>query len=295
MRLILLPNGVEHQVVKKMQYDAISREILNPQGRRQMNIVICQDGRGCYKKTCPAHELPEALHLQDLYTKWGHSDVTIFFWHFSFCEGSVDTQKAILAGADVFYFCGTPTPFVDELLDSVFRDPTHRVIIDYIKERVQYYGLVYIGICGGAILFGKSWIESGSQRRQDVSLFDFLDGVSLQYDANVSPGHVQYDTSQTTFQMTTGCGIAFLIDAHSALASSFAVVKNSAQWLDFAAANATLLTTEAQRLRARWQRYMSPDIGIWWYCLDGRCYFEETQQLVQIVGLGRHVQAVNLI
>ena len=295
MRLILLPNGVEHQVVKKMQYDAISREILNPQERRQMNIVICQDGRGSYKKTCPAHELPEALHLQDLYTKWGHSDVAIFFWHFSFREGSVETQKAILAGADVFYFCGTPTPFVDELLDSVFRDPTHRVIIDYIKERVQYYGLVYIGICGGAILFGKSWIESGSDYAKDVSLFDFLDGVSLQYDANVSRGHVKYDTSQTTFQMTTGCGIAFLIDAHSALASSFAVVKNSAQWLDFAAANATLLTTEAQRLRARWQRYMSPDIGIWWYCLDGRCYFEETQQLVQIVGLGRHVQAVNLI
>ena len=141
-----------------------------------------------------------------------------------------------------------------ERLQRAFSDPTpeQMLLCTKLRQLVQYDRLIYMGVCGGALLFGdKYW--GGSH----IKGFDFLEGISLQYDANVSAAKVECITGQNTIHMTTGCGIAIALKDGQYSCSCFPTVKNSSQWWDFAQTNKSRLSEligRQMRFGLEWQR-----------------------------------------
>ena len=231
MRLILLPNAIEDQCAKNLAWDQVATDSL-PLGCSPVRVAICQDGRGHFRRDCCASDLPEAGYFEKLYTRC-QSAVDLQFESFSFFD-DFTKQHTVISNSDILYFCGFGGT-MPECLQSVFRNDNHKEVINLIRWKVRCDDLLYIGVCGGAMIAGCKYGCSCS-----VEYFNFLEGspsISEVYDSCVSPEAVSFKTSNEIVQMTSGCGLA-LSTKHGLLkASSFPVIKNKAQWWLFAKEN----------------------------------------------------------
>ena len=150
---------------------------------------------------------------------------------------------------------------------SVFQNRTE--LVEVIRAHVQYDRLSYIGICGGAKMFGKSYhgVDTG------IRFFDFLEGISLQCDACVGPKMVTATSNHNKFQITSGCGIALYLHNSEYVASSLPVVKNGDQWRKVAALNSQLLMHLSVDFLHTWYEYCD-SMGPWNFRLDGFCWYQ---------------------
>ncbi len=183
MRILLLPRGIEDQCAKALSKDTVAAEALPQSGRgcSAVRIAICQDGRGPYARMVEdASCLPEAGYFRKLYATY-----LLFqeFQEFSFHSMDTESQRAMLENTNLFYFCGFGGSIEDELvaLFDVRDGGAGRIqTIDLIRAMVRSDQMLYVGICGGAKIFGRRY-DWGIPDR--VRFFDFLGGVSLCYDA----------------------------------------------------------------------------------------------------------------
>ena len=138
---------------------------------------------------------------------------------------------------------------------------------------MQYDDLIYIGICGGAKIFGKHFIGVNP----NITFFDFMEGVSLKYEFNCNPTMVTPNVSPTMFQITTGCGIAVYLHCGEYMASSFCCAKKSKfikQWKEFGKVNTDSLMKFATHYLDTWYVFLDPeDYERWYYRLDGCCWY----------------------
>ena len=184
----------------------------------------------------------------------------------------VDSQLALLEQTDVFYFCGFGGTMPDRLRHMWYHpSPGQLSLIDKIREVVQYDQTLYMGVCGGACMFGDAYWGNTV-----FKCFDLLEGVDLQYNANVAAGQVQCITGGSTIQITTGCGVAMWLRNGEFECSSMTTVKNAGQWRSFAAENAMRLSEVIRERMTVFKGYSHTSVpnGRWWFSLDGRCWIQ---------------------
>jgi len=99
---------------------------------------------------------------------------------------------------------------------------------------VQYNSLAFIGVCGGSVI-------AGAENPYGLTPLDLLQGTSIRYHANCGPEQVLVVSCAQEFQPTTGCAVAIYLWQDIRKAISFPVVKNKAQWWDFAERNSVAL------------------------------------------------------
>jgi len=258
MRIMLLPQGIEDQCAKALSWDTVAAEALPQSGRggSAVRIAICQDGRGPYARMVEdASCLPEAGYFRKLYSAYLGRAVDLQFQEFSFHSMDTESQRAMLENTDIFYFCGFGGSIEDKLvaLFDVHGGGAGRTqIIDLIRAMVRSDQMLYVGICGGAKIFGRRY-DWGIPDR--VRFFDFLGGVSLCFDAGQAAKTLTHKTHGDTIQLSSGCGIACMVGLGGfRRVSSFPVVKNKGQWWPFATESSRQLEvvfSERQRLHER--------------------------------------------
>jgi len=272
MKLLLLPNGIEQQCAKQLARNDVAVRILSSVSRRQViRVLICQDGRGQYFRAGEASGLPESGFFEELYRRYLGVGTVLEFHSFSFYDPDVEKMETLVKSADILYFCGFGGS-IPERLVTVFKNRIQ--LVHVIRAQVQYDKLIYIGICGGAKISGKSfaicpWRTSSAPLVEGVTFFDFFEGMSLRYDACVGPSDVTAQSNTTTLQITSGCGIAFFLHNCEYQVSSFPVVKNMRQWLKFAGSNSELLMALSAHFTEHWISEYDLEGIQWRFRLDG--------------------------
>ena len=245
VKLILMPK-FEHQMVRRIAENEVCRNIL-PR-KSVVTVAICQDGRDVLSQS---DLRTEASYFEMLYgQKLSWTDVTLSCYTFSF-EDHTAVQQQWLASTDIFFMTGFSVGRnISHVLREVFtsRDRTDdesdqsnavQNLVRTIKSRVQYNQMLYMGTCGGACLAGEYlWTRSpdGALARppesacSTIALFDFLMGVSLQYDTNRPVKECGFGVSSTTFQITSGAALAVQLEEPVAHVESFPSGKNNTWW-----------------------------------------------------------------
>ena len=107
---------------------------------------------------------------------------------------------SLLEVSHLFYFAG-----VHEL--HKLREIQHNsILIQTLRERVQYNDIAYYGVCGGCLMFG-------ADNYYNVTPLDLLDGLIVDYHSCVGADNARCtDANADRFRlwMATGVAIAFL-------------------------------------------------------------------------------------
>ena len=158
--------------------------------------------------------------------KWGCQDVSVDLIAFSFRNGDVAEMMQRLADAQIFVMAGVFT------VDDAWRQRTSKgseawPLVEELRARVQYNNLIYVGVCGGALL-------AGNYNPYDLEPFDLFQGMVVRYGANISSRAAIVTDNASEIQITSGCGAAFHYWHNIRMATVFPVVKNYSQWWEFA-------------------------------------------------------------
>ena len=232
IQAILTPKSLDIQLRKRIQdgYDlGCVKEICMPRRDSHCHIVIahCRD----YAIEWTGHNDSATLtaEFQQLYDHWMPGKYRVEICNFSF-KYEMDVLIELLNAATIFYMSGvhgqarhTPMNVATEHVQQ---------IIAALKRKVQSSEIVYWGVCGGAMLAGKSTTFVHTP-------FNLLEGTNVFYDAGISAKSCEMKThaAKNILQITTGCAIAVMLttDKDSCRAVSFPCIKNHAQWQKFAA------------------------------------------------------------
>ena len=158
VRVILAPKGVEHYFIKSvaqgddgghmrtvltpMKYNQCMRSIVTP-----IRVCLCEDGR---REGYPSSAISVKDGLSRLYSLWGMS-VDVQICKFSFMHPDQAEMADLLMDADLFFFAGILD--VPEGLSAAMRTG---ILVNLLRERIQYNACAYFGICGGAVQY---WLE----------------------------------------------------------------------------------------------------------------------------------------
>ena len=233
VKALLMPKW-EQQCAKRVAHDQVAKGLLPM--KEVVRIAICQDGR-----RVKTHLTHEGEYFKTLYNEkkyLNRKDIRVECYEFSFSHPheTLEYHHQLLNTTDIFYMTGTTHghPTSDALVEvfkkHAFVGPDERDQSDVamnlfraIKRRVQYNDMVFMGVCGGAMLAGKRyWCQLARDMEDDVDLFDFFMGVSVHYDANLPPESCDTRViSERIFQITGGAALAVHIENDIALAKSF--------------------------------------------------------------------------
>ena len=269
MKVILLPVGLNDSVCEAMMYDSCVQLIMPM--KPEMIFLVCQDGLLEGYRT-PVDDLQEIIYMKKFYAHLG-VDHRIVFKAFSFYEDSFDAYDK-LKEADLFYFKGFGGGF--ESVMDVFSSTRHWTLVEKLQELVAYNRMVYIGVCGGAMIAGKKWL--GDRRVEpNLELLSLFGQASVRYDMCCPPEDVDQDIFHdlNIFHLTSACGIAIYCVNGYASGSCFIVKKTGrAKWSSFRQLNHAKVGQQARTLLKRWKAFRGSSNLIWWFCLDGRWHYE---------------------
>ena len=260
VRVILSPKSIERQFMKRvaMGFDrGIVREVLGPEEittKPIVRVAFCEDFRGSHTSS----RLTVQANLSTLYKSFGiRAEVHVSV--FSFLATDQDAMRDLLRNADLFYFAGVhvvPATARLAMEQSGF--------VELLRERVQYNSCAYFGVCGGATMAGCDNVYS-------LPGLDFFDGVSVMYDAHISPAMASVRTSYESqlLQITSGCALALVATIGSVQGCSFPTIKNATQWLDFANQNTEEVNIFLARKVLEWKLYRTENQLEWYFNLRG--------------------------
>ena len=195
--------------------------------------------------------------IKELYSLWG-VDLEVQIWHWSFMEETTEMIDRLM-NADLFYFAGVHK--IPQGLNHAMRNGP---LLHLLLERIQYNQCAFFGVCGGAMMAGKN-------NPYGLPGLDIFDGITVQYDMNVGASIdylVATNAEAQIMQMTTGCALAFVMDAKVLRGTSFACIKNHAGWWPVAQRNTREVQSIIDMKKNDWTSYHDED-GQWWFNLQG--------------------------
>jgi hypothetical protein len=249
MRVMLLPNGIEHQCAARLANHPLAQELMDPKhfAGAILTVLYCQDLRPISWRSC-CGDCSERKHFLKLYMDWKRTDVIdIRFVDFSLFRA---TDVDLLHSADILYMCGGRAT---QEIDSILRVESE--VVKVLRERVQYDKLLYIGVCKGAQIAG-------------VDGFNLFEHVAVHYDANIKATDVVPTDFVRSINMNTGCGILLQMHWSGTKAASVCVIKNARQWLPFVRANSKVLEDFFMTFACQWREYQFEG-GRWSFRFDG--------------------------
>ena len=202
--------------------------------------------------------------LETLFQAWGCHGISVEVHDFSFAYGDVTESLKLLVDADIFVMSGIFT------VDNTWRQRTRAgseawPLVEKLRERVQYNHLIYVGICGGAIL-------SGNCNPYQLEPLDLFQGMVVRYDANSSANSTTVTPNLSEIQITSGCGAAVHCWQNTRKAVSFPTVKNHASWWGFAERSSVQLAEAMNAKVANPECYNDWQGNVWWFCLAGYAF-----------------------
>ena len=257
VRAILAPKSLEEQFIKRVQSghdQGLVKQVLTQMRGSTFRVCLCEDGR----PGMPSCASSVGRGLRSLYDSWGLArEVEVHTFSFM---GDLATMTHLLTRADLFYFAGVHIEVTAPSLNHAMRN---RPLLHLLRECIQYNQCAFFGVCGGAAL-------AGYRNDYDLPGLDIFDGLIVQYDANVSPGHVTVATNeeQGILQMTTGCALVFIMDEMQTIGISFPTIKNHTRWLHFAKLNSHQVQRIVDMKTIEWKGY-SYYGEPWWFNLRG--------------------------
>ena len=262
---LLLSKAPEEQFVKRIEQGLDQgelREMFEPALRRNTNvkIAICQDGRHWELEK---YAWKFKLYLEALFRFWRYKNHFVDTYDFSFEHGDVNDMFRLLVDVDVFIMGGVHN------VSQRWKERTSQgqeawPLVKELQARVQYNVLMYIGICGGAILSGKD-------NPYGLEPFDLFQGMRVRYDWKVNAKNVEQHQERAQIQITSGTGVAIHCWRQQRRGLVFSTVKNHRSWKRFAEDSSTRLT-HAIECRANNPASFHFGRGQWWYSLAGFAY-----------------------
>jgi len=247
VKLFLASKSIENQLIKRISEgcdQGILRDICMPCRDNHCHVIIAYCGD--FTKRWEGYNDGATLraHFQTLYNRWIPGKYNVEIVNFSFNDESGRMMELLNApapgSATIFYMGGVHARLGSARIGA---PPAYvRQLIAMLKSKVQGNEIAYIGICGGGTLAGKSTAYVHIP-------FDLLSGTNIVYDSSVNAKsndvktrHTVSDTMiEDVVHFTTGCAIAVVLTADSCRALSFSTLKNTKQWLTFAAKNTLAL------------------------------------------------------
>ena len=187
-------------------------------------------------------------------------NVHVVIYPFSFL-GHELVMANVLQNADLFYMSGVEADSVPTGLAEAMQSG---ILMNLLQCYVQYDQCAYFGVCGGAILAGKT-------NPYTLPGFNFLDGISIRYDSSISAKNCPLATSveHRVMQITTGCAVSVLITEEHQVATCFSCIKNHTSWSGHASRTTELLQAYVEDVSNQWTRYIAEDGNVWFVNLRG--------------------------
>ena len=257
VRAVLAPKSIEAQFIKRVRQrndKGVVQQVLTQRRHSStVRVCLCEDGRPGVG-SC-ARSVKDGL--RQLYEFW-RVDLEVEVRVFSFM-GDTTAMKELLMNGDLFYFAGVFK--VPQGLNDAMRDGP---LLHLLRERIQYNQCAFFGVCGGAMMAGEN-------NHYGLPGLDIFDGITVQYDANVGAKEVTVATNAEAniIQMTTGCAIAFIMDATLVRGTSFTCIKNQSSWWQFAEQNTQEVQMIIDKKMNEWNPYYDEEGTLWWFNLRG--------------------------
>ena len=214
--MIFTPKSIETQWVKRVNEYGIAKQVFLPSGHapEHFRVALCEDG----KSTGCTSQVSVRKNLEDLFRYWGEG-TTVSVEVFSFISSTAENYELLL-NCHMFYFGGIwGQVLADDFMLAIRNSP----LVHVLKGRVQYNEIAYLAVCGAACI-------SGCTHMYGAPGLDLLDGVHIEYSANISAGHATMETNAQTVQITTGTAAFLLMTPTQKQAASIVVIKNAWQW-----------------------------------------------------------------
>ena len=223
----MLPKQVESSLIDRVRKDGsrLLVEVLRPQDpeKRIVIIAMCEDGRvsNWYDSRTLCND------YQRLFATFGYNyDVVVHRFSFT---ASVEEMRNLLSIADIFCMGGINDP-----PNSPWRMRTQpgfpgHALVRTLKHLIQWNAIAYVGICGGAILAGRS-------NPYGCPPLDLFCGATLIYEGSTNPTELRQQISfGNVVWIATGMGCALRILPQSCEALAFGCVKKKSwEWRELA-------------------------------------------------------------
>ena len=239
--MIFTPKSIETQWVKRVNEYGIAKQVFLPSGHapEHFRVALCEDG----KSTGCTSQVSVRNNLEDLFRYWGVS-TTVSVEVFSFISSTAENYELLL-NCHMFYFGGIwGQVLADDFMLAIRNSP----LVHVLKGRVQYNEIAYLAVCGAACI-------SGCTHMYGAPGLDLLDGVHIEYSANISAGHANMETNAQTVQITTGTAAFLLMTPTQKQAASIVVIKNAWQWGPFAEKSSASLQKIVDHKAHAWTLY----------------------------------------
>ena len=268
MKVILLPK-FDQPVTKSLAEDRVSRMMFLDVAARAacddgiVKVLMCQDGRD---KKADAAQTAEAAYMTRFFMDNVHPPVRVNFKDFSFLGNTMSDE--MFMQAHVFFFCGFSAVLREPNLANLLEHtcPARYKAADRLKQTVFKGTLLYIGVCGGAIVAGETWRPN----RQLPGATGILAGANVKYDSGSSPDEVGCPlTSAQVLHLTSWSGLAMWCDPDENMSSSFVTSKNGRHsgkkraWVDQNAQRLHASMTGLCAWRAVPWGFLRPDGWMW--------------------------------
>ena len=231
-----------------------------------------------------ASQTHEAAGFRNLfYRYWAlNKDLVSFqFEWFSFVNMTEEDQLEMLDyTVSVFYFKGFGGHAM--CIQWLFLNPCHKRVIVRLKELICYGSTMYFGVCGGAKIFGKRWLDCpGLSERFKRHSLGGVDLLSCMIDMTVDYGdqHSVVTDDLEKIQITNGCSVVVILKGGEYRTSCLCAIDKRNKHKDFMNRNNDKLRLQAQSLLRTWTLYREGDeldSRRWRFCLDGRWSYVST-------------------
>ena len=245
-------------------YEPIVKDLMVPEdfNGTEYIVALCEDGKvsGAGSSRESVRENLGALFQATLFQGcWGAAP-RVRVEAFSFI-GNSDTSYETLRQCHLFYFAGIR--IVSDDLRSAMQNSS---LVNVLKGRVQYNEIAFLAVCGGAR-------ASGCTHYYGMLPLDLLNGVHIEYSANVSPNDAVVHTDQKTIGFTTGCASFLILTSSMRMAKSIPVLKNTYCWGSYAAENTRALQAFLDYKAQEWTIYKFGQTYCYYFNLCGKmCY-----------------------
>ena len=258
VRLLCMSNAINSSYLKKVNSLAAEDkqtilDVINVRNHGIVRVAFCNDG------VCSCSITTVADGMKKLYSTLGiFVDVHVF--SFSFVSDDIATQTRTLDVADIFWFSGVIV--VSERLRHALRQKDDETeandLVAYVRRKVQYENMPYIGVCGGAMMASSP----------DTSYFkcglDLLQGREIRYGT-----HADLTLSPDCFTSTEKCAFALVLRHGKVKALFFPMVKNAGRLWGFAKEFSGRLRNLAQEVAVDCRPFLSADNELFFFNLQG--------------------------
>ena len=162
VRLLCLAHGLNDKRRVVLEKDEDFKNMLRQQaeGKTSFHVLYCQDGTSHEYRNQGFHDVMKRMIRNIL------MNYTVTVEDFSFSRTATDQPEhrqqelAKLDNADVFFIRGTlGNP--DGILSNIVTSPVHSEAVLKLQYKVLEHKIIYMGVCGGALLAGHTFNPRG--------------------------------------------------------------------------------------------------------------------------------------